>query len=542
MAPKGRAAAIHLGIARSAPGRLDIGSLTLPDSSLAASTLKLRATHAPKPAVTEITKIEFDPLGTFCHFCSDGCDTKTSYLCVKCGAVICHQTRPGGSGCIGHDSVPTNWEFLCPLCARKLDGKERSLPYKVIGYGMRKRVKKAWPACIVHITLESMKDHYLKLLINLDLVTQYKHSPANLTTATLAMKAGACQQQSRMLEIPSNFITTSILENIPSNTFVIMDTHSDEYTGMLQHTGGASGGTNTTAAEIIEAYLGKKFIKAMRMAASHARDDKSVETTIKGSAPWCDTTPKARGGRRGLILVTCGPAIRVSHHFDSLLTLVKDDIFDFIIGFGGSSTLPVHVGPTVQAFVRNATLFGIPDVWDSLCELLASSPDVLDYNTIVVVYASYVEGKRIVESREISKHRPPYRAFGHEFSACAKEGCRPTVSDNRMSAKNGKVRITCAKCQWTSAWVAIDKDNEYFFRVKPTVAPMLFWHHFPPSSGLNNFFVNATRDANRKEFKGKKGQETNTETSTHRSAKRQRSSSSSVASRDDTEGLAMSCE
>lgn len=138
------------------------------------------------------------------------------------------------------------------------------------------------------------------------------------------MKAGAHEKQSRLLKIPSDFITTSILENVPSNTFVIMDTHSDEYTGMLQHTGGASGGTNTTAAEIIQAYLGKQFLKAMKIASKHAREDKSAETTIKGSAPWCDTTPKARGGRRGLILVTCGPAIRVSHHFDSLLKLVKE--------------------------------------------------------------------------------------------------------------------------------------------------------------------------------------------------------------------------
>ncbi|KAG1829563.1 hypothetical protein DFJ58DRAFT_737265 [Suillus subalutaceus] len=540
---KARAAAIHLGIARSAPGRVDIGSLTLQDPSIAAPVSRPPAAHDMEPPIADITKIELDHLGTFCHFCSDGCDATTSYTCVKCGAVICHQTRPGGSGCIAHDSVPKNWEFLCPLCARKVDGKERSLPYKVIGYGMRKRVKKAWPACIVHITLDSMKDQYLKLLINLDLVTQYKQSSANLTTASLAMKAGAHDKQSRLLTIPSNFITTSMLENVPSNTFVIMDTHSDEYTGMLQHTGGASGGTNTTAAEIIQAYLGKKFIAAMRFASKNAREDESVETTAMGGTPWCDTTPKARGGRRGLILVTCGPAIRVSHHFDSLLKLVKEDVFDFIVGFGGASTLPVNVGPMVQAFVRNATLFGIPDVWDSLCELLASSPDVLDHNTVVIVYGSYVEGKRIVESREIGKHRPPYRAFGHEFSACAKEGCRPAVSDNRVSTKNGKVRITCAKCQWTSAWVAIDKDNEYFFRVKPTIAPMLFWHHFPPSSGLNNFFVNATRDADRKGSKGKKRQEHNAEASNRRPAKRRRPSSSlEGSSSDGNEGSPMTCE
>jgi hypothetical protein len=219
------------------------------------------------------------------------------------------------------------------------------------------------------------------------------------------------------------------------------------------------------------------------------------------------------------------------------------DIFDFIIGFGGASTLPVNVGPMVQAFIRSATLFGIPDVWDSLCELLASSPEVLDYNTVVIVYGAYAEGKRVVESREISKHRPPYRAFGHEFSACAKEGCRPAVSDNRVSTKHGKVRITCAKCQWTSAWVAIDKDNEFFFRVKPTIAPTLFWHHYPASAGLNNFFVNATRDADRHDSKGKKTQEANAETSTPRPAKRQRSSSSlEVSNNDCDEGMHMTCD
>ena len=177
MPPKSRAAAIGLGISRSAPGHVDIGSLTLRDSSIVSQPTAARAF---KPPVSEITKIELDPLGIFCHFCSDACDPTTSYLCVECGAIVCHQTRPGGAGCIGHGSVPTKWEFLCPLCARKVEGKERSLPYKVIGYGMRKRVKKAWPACIVHITLESMKDHYLKLLVNLDLVTQYKQSPENV--------------------------------------------------------------------------------------------------------------------------------------------------------------------------------------------------------------------------------------------------------------------------------------------------------------------------------------------------------------------------
>ncbi|KAG2063062.1 hypothetical protein BDR04DRAFT_1123517 [Suillus decipiens] len=375
MPPEVPTATMHLRLTRSAPGRLDISALTLQDSSSERPVAKHKAANTNQLFVPDIANIEFGPLGTFCDFCFDWCDGG-SHLCVKCGAAVCHQPRPGGAGCIGHDSVSKDWQFLCPLCARKVDGRKRSLPYKVIGYGTRKKVKKAWPACIVHMTSDSMKDCYLKNLINVDLVAQYKQSSAN-------------------------------------------------------HTGGPAGGIDTTLAEIMEAYLGKPFLRAMKMAALHARDDKSVEKTVKGDMPWCDTTPKARGGRRGLILVTCGPAMRVNHHFESLRTLVND-------------------------------------------------PDVLDHNTVVIVYRSYVEGQHMVESRQIGKHCLPYRALGHEFSVCATEGCDPALLDNRASSNNGKVRVICAKCGWTSTWVAIDMDNEYFLHANPTTAPMLFWTLLSP--------------------------------------------------------------
>jgi hypothetical protein len=137
--------------------------------------------------------------------------------------------------------------------------------------------------------------------------------------------------------------------------------------------------------------------------------------------------------------------------FTQLSHICLSDIFDFIVGFGGASTLPVFVGPMVQAFVRNAALFGATDIWDSLCELPLSNLDVLDHTTVVIVYGSYKEGTRTVQSREIAKHRPPYRAFGHEFNACANEGCHPAVSDNRVCATRNKVRIKCAKCGWKSS-------------------------------------------------------------------------------------------
>lgn len=113
-----------------------------------------------------------DTLGTWCHWCCDSCDPSSSHVCVNCGAVACCQTRPGGPGCISYRSVQKGWAFLCPLCVIKRNGRENGLPYTVIRYGMSKVAKKAWPACVVHMT--SGNNDYLKDLINIDLANQYK--------------------------------------------------------------------------------------------------------------------------------------------------------------------------------------------------------------------------------------------------------------------------------------------------------------------------------------------------------------------------------
>jgi hypothetical protein len=120
-----------------------------------------------------------DTLGTWCHWCCDPCNSKSSHVCVNCGAVVCYQTQPGGPGCIGNQSVQRGWAFLCPLCMTKLSGRQKGLPYRVIGYGMGKMAKKAWPACVVHIT--SGNNDYLKDLINIDLENQYKGYIGNVS-------------------------------------------------------------------------------------------------------------------------------------------------------------------------------------------------------------------------------------------------------------------------------------------------------------------------------------------------------------------------
>ncbi|KAG2125424.1 uncharacterized protein EDB93DRAFT_1110171 [Suillus bovinus] len=142
--------------------------------------------------------------------------------------------------------------------------------------------------------------------------------------------------------------------------------------------------------------MGNPLMTAMKAASLSAREDETVETTVNGGTPWYNTTPKARGGRRGLFLVTHGPAMQVKTEFEEVLAMVESDLFDFVIGFGGSSTLPGFVGPTVLAFIRGAA-----------------------------VLAAQTCGK----SREVAKHST-YRAFGCKFTACPNEGCDSLMTDS----------------------------------------------------------------------------------------------------------------
>ncbi|KAG2062894.1 hypothetical protein BDR04DRAFT_1164505 [Suillus decipiens] len=362
--------------------------------------------------------------------------------------------------------------------------------------------KKAWPACIVHIT--SGSNDYLKDLITIDLMNQYKGYTGNLHTTSLPMKAGDHSSDDQKMGAVGQWVMRSVLNDTPSNIFVIVDTHSNAYSSILQHTSGTTSSNKHTTSEIVQTHLGKPLLTAMKAASLAAREDETLETTINGGTPWYNTTPKARGGRRGLFLITRGPVMQVKTEFEKVLAMVESDLFDFVIGFGGSSTLPGFVGPTVQAFIRAAAVFGCTDVWESICNLLVTNPDVLEHATVIVVYACYVDGKRIVESREVAK-QSAYRAFGYKFSACGNQDCNTSTTDTiRVSRAENMVRMTCGECQWKSAWLPTDQDNNYFLRVKPTTAPLIFWHKFPPSPGLHKLFVDAISDDNTKDGRGTK--------------------------------------
>ncbi|KAG1725964.1 hypothetical protein EDB19DRAFT_1914813 [Suillus lakei] len=175
-----------------------------------------------------------------------------------------------------------------------------------------------------------------------------------------------------------------------------------------------------------------------------------------------------------------------------LLQLARFNDVDVMVAFGGLGTLPSMISNTVRSFILEIGVFSRSDVWLALCEMLASSNDILDYTTVVVMFANTIKGQCIVECRQISKDIPGVRAFGYKFKSCGTPGCHPTPADMCVYNRNEKVLLQCLKCLWRSANVKTDWDNVHFKRVNKVLSPRLFWHYYPASTALQNYFVEVT--------------------------------------------------
>jgi hypothetical protein len=141
--------------------------------------------------------------------------------------------------------------------------------------------------------------------------------------AVLQMKKGAQNHERNKMSGGCDLIVRSIKEKLPANVFIIIDTHSEEHSGMLQHCGGNTPGAAkfATVREIIEGYLGKDFMSAMQNTSDAARNSSDKE--VRGNS-WYDDRAYTRGGWRGVFLISCGPAVKPSFHYDTLITMVEE--------------------------------------------------------------------------------------------------------------------------------------------------------------------------------------------------------------------------
>jgi hypothetical protein len=273
-----------------------------------------------------------------CFFCSDPCDPNNSAICIRCGALICISTRIGGAGCIGSRTLTVDRSlFECPVCIGSPKTHTSLLPYYLAGSGLRRTPKIPWPVLLVGIQLKNLDSLVLKLLsatAESNYILDREHVrftvkllPAPLTFLQLHfnhvdMKKGGGNLILKHSYDHINFIRKSISDGRPANLIVVLDTHSDTFTGQLQTTGGLTGvGTNLSLPDLVRSYVGDAALQEMRHASAVARSYPSCLEMSPGVAPWADITPKARGGWRVMVMVSCGSAVRIPVHWDYITQL-----------------------------------------------------------------------------------------------------------------------------------------------------------------------------------------------------------------------------
>ena len=114
-----------------------------------------------------------------------------------------------------------------------------------------------------------------------------------------------------------DFIRNSMTQGRPANLVIVLDTHSNIFSGQLEATGGLSGvSTTLSLADLVRTYVGDKVLQEMAKASAIAWSYNLVHEISPGVAPWVDITPKVRGGWRVMAMVACGTAVRQQLHWD----------------------------------------------------------------------------------------------------------------------------------------------------------------------------------------------------------------------------------
>jgi hypothetical protein len=298
------------------------------------------------------------------------------------------------------------------------------------------------------------------------------------------------------------FIDHSVASKVPANVFIVVDTHADTLTGSLQWAGGVTAVRTAPMSELLAEFCGKAFLDKAKGSAVVAREFQPPE-----NPGWYKDSPFFRGGWRGLLLATCGPAVRIHAGFDDLKRLVDGcvfsvafascrgaeggcrDRFDFVLAFAGSSTLSSHVKNTVSQAIEGLGVDNAGDIWETVSQVVGRDLTLLQMNSVVIIYRERGGG---VKCRHVGSHCPPLRAWGVEFRACATQGCRPGPYDFIIRENDSGVHVVCRECQWRSAALKPSSFKGLLFRLSSAL-PDVFWHEYPASAELQDLFVRVTK-------------------------------------------------
>lgn len=154
---------------------------------------------------------------------------------------------------------------------------------------------------------------------------------AQFCLVTASLRTGGEKRAEKGMKKCLDFIKRSVRSDVPANVFFVIDTHSQDGTGLILTEDENRGARHSLPSECVRDYAGMQFLQAMHSAAELARNAPRNERDL-----WYDASAFSRGGFRGLFLVTCSPTMKVKRSFEDLRGLVEQcvELASFTLSHG----------------------------------------------------------------------------------------------------------------------------------------------------------------------------------------------------------------
>jgi hypothetical protein len=158
----------------------------------------------------------------------------------------------------------------------------------------------------------------------------------------------------------SQFLHNSFSNSQPPNLIIVLDTHSDPFSGQLQATGSAGLSPILSLPDLLRTYVGDALLQEMARASAFARAYNILHEISPGVAPWADITPKVRGGWRVMVMISGGSAVRHPDHWEFITQLLTQYV------------LPLKPLQILTGFIGNTWTFSSGLVGRRLCLMMST--------------------------------------------------------------------------------------------------------------------------------------------------------------------------
>jgi hypothetical protein len=163
--------------------------------------------------------------------------------------------------------------------------------------------------------------------------------------------------------------------------------------------------------------------------------------------------------------------------------MVISNIFDVVLGFCGSSTIPTFVTMPAIRFIQEMFVDQTRVAKDALIRSFAGDLTCLKHTSVAVLTKK--------EAFSMGVTVPGIRAFGCTFPWCGNLKCQSQPRDVLVMTKDNqsKAQLKCSRCGWLSGWLGAE-HIDFVTPVGPSY-PHVYFAPFPLNPSQQMVFARA---------------------------------------------------